>query len=234
MLYAKIKKRILFGFFWAVLIISFLFSAFLILLKANGYQLNYKNWQILQTGMVILGGEPSTAEVTVNGRKAGPLPARLGNLSPVNYQVNINGDGYSDWQRNIRIEPGKAAVYQNIILFLEEPQDYPVTENLTQDELTQEASRNTQEVKIEGMEIFFQNKLISRFSQNVLFASLYPDENHLIFQTGREIRVMELDGANNTLLFNLNSSEPTKVVYRNNDKSLIYLDNNQIVGKTIR
>ena len=231
----RIKKRILFVIFWITLVTSFLFSAFLILLKANGYQLNYKNWKIIQTGMIILSGDPNAAQVTINGRKLGHLPIRLTNLSPGNYEVTIVLPGYSLWQRKIRVEEGKASSFQNITLFFKQAKEYLINEeNLTAENLSQEATRYTRELKISGAEIFFEEKLVTRFSQNVLAASLYPDNKHIVFQTGKEIRVVELDGSNNSLLFSLNSSEPTVVSFRDNGREIIYLDQGKIAAKTIR
>lgn len=230
----SIKTKILFVIFWTLLVVSFIFSAFLILLKANGYQLNYKNWKIVQTGMIILDGEPRSAQVTINGRKIGDLPVKLGNLSPGNFNVDIAADNYSPWQRIVRVEQGKAASFQNIILFLKDGKDILVPEAFTLDQLTQDSNRYSQDLKINGSEILLNDKLVSRFSQNVLTASLYPDEEHIIFQLEKEIRIVELDGGNNTLLFLLSSSKPTLIAFQDNGRSIIYLDQNKILGKTIR
>lgn len=230
----SIKTKILFIIFWTVLIVSFIFSAFLILLKANGYQLNYKNWKIIRTGMIILDGDPRSAQVTINGRKMGDLPVKLGNLSPGNFNVDIAADNYSPWQRIVRVEQGKAASFQNIILFLKDGKDILVPEAFTLDQLNQEFNRYSRDLKINGSEIYFKEQLVTRFSQNVLAASLYPDEEHIIFQLEKEIRIVELDGGNNTLLFLLSTMQPSLITYQDNGRSIIYLDQNKILGKTIR
>ena len=234
MVQGKIKKRILFIIFWVLLIASFIFSAFLILLKANGYQLNYKNWKIVQTGMIILSGDPNLAQATLNGRKLGHLPLRLSNITPGNYEAIVEQENYSLWKRTFRVEPGKATTFQNIILFLTQAQDYSFKESSTIDGFKEEAAKYTQGVEISAAEIYYENQLVTRFSQNVLSASLYPDRKHLIFQVANEIRVIELDGGNNTLLFNINSQEPSTFSYRENGRVVLYLEQEQILGKTIR
>src|SRR3990167_6763982 len=148
----SIKTKFLFVIFWTFLIVSFIFSAFLILLKANGYQLNYKNWRIVQTGMIILDGEPRAVQVTINGQKRGNLPLKLTNLSPGNFEVTISVDNYSPWQRIISVEPGKAVNFQDIILFLKEAND-STSERWTLEQLTQESNRNSRDLKINGSEI---------------------------------------------------------------------------------
>ena len=229
----SIKTKFLFVIFWTFLIVSFIFSAFLILLKANGYQLNYKNWRIVQTGMIILDGDPRSAQVTINGRKRGNLPIKLTNLSPGNFDVIVSADNYSPWQRIVQVEPGKADNFQDITLFLKEAND-STSERWTLEQLTQESNRNSRDLKINGSEILFNDRLVTRFSQNVLFASLYPDQKHLVFQLESQIRIIELDGGNNTLLFNLTSSEPTIITYQDRGKTIIYLDQNKIFAKAIR
>ena len=234
---AKRKQNKLFFFiiFWVILIVSFIFSAFLIILKAQGWQLNYKTWKIVHTGMIILNGDPSNAQVTLNGRIISQhLPTQIRNLSPGNYQVVISRPDYWDWQRTINVSQSKAETLNNIILFLKNPQDAEADKSLTVDKLIQQSANFSQDLRIQKNEIYFQGNLITRFSQNVLTASLYPDNQHIVFQINNEVRVIEIDGSNNTLLFNLNSTEPTFFSYVNDGKQIYYLDQGQIKTKVIR
>lgn len=231
----RAKKRILFIIFWTVLIVSFIFSAFLIILKANGYQLNYKNFKILKTGMIILNGYNINETIVINGKdlKRG-LPLKISNLEPGRYEIIIKANNYQDWSKTVEVEAGMAVNNQNIILFLKEPKDRDAPSNITNQTLLTDSLKNNSDIKISSNEIFYQDNLVSRFSQNVLSTSLYPDGEHIIFQVQNEIRVIELDGGNNQLLFKINSNEPTIFSFENNGSAIIFLDGGQIKAKTIR
>lgn len=231
----KVKKRALFVTFWFCLIVSFIFSAFLIVLKANGYQLNYKNFKILKTGMITLNGYNTGETIIFNGKdlKRG-LPIKLSNLEPKTYEIVIEAKGYQNWQKNIKVDDGVVSSYQNIVLFFSEAKDYPVDSSATIDLLTKDALKSTRDIQIVGNEIFYQNNLVSRFSQPVLRASLYPDGSHIIFQVENEVRSVELDGGNNTLLFKLSSNDPTIFSFENNGAVIIFKDGDQIKAKVVR
>jgi len=235
-MFSRYKKKILFIVFWTVLSVSFLFSAFIIVLKANGYQFNYKQWKVIQTGMIILDGTPHGAKINVNGRLNGrQLPTRLQALAPGSYEISVFTEGYQNWQRIIRVDEGKAVSFQNIVLFFSNPEECRVpNSNLTIDQLKQAMTQNNPDLKILGNEIFYQEKLVTRFSSDVLAASIYPDNQHLVFQIDNQIRVIELDGSNNTLLLNLKTTNPSAFIFANNDKTIVYLDQDQIYAKNIR
>lgn len=233
---SSFKKQAFLFVFWLALIVSFVFSAFLIVLRANGYQLNSKTWKVTKTGMIILDGTPRGADVKVNNKLNDyQLPLRLSNLASGNYDVEITSASYQKWQRTIRVDEGMATSYQKIVLFLAKPTEISVSDpNLTVEELKQQANQNNQDLVISGNEIFWQDRLITRFSSNVLAASIYPDSNHVIFQINNEIRAVELDGSNNTLLFTLKSNDPSAFIFQNSAKTIIYIDQNQIFAKNIR
>ena len=115
----KLFKRFLFIIFWLILIISFCFFAILIILKANGYEINLKSRKIIKTGMIILDGDPKNAAIYLNQEKLlMNLPGRITHLTPGNYEITISLAGYNSWQKSITVYSGKASVYQNITLLL--------------------------------------------------------------------------------------------------------------------
>lgn len=232
---SRIRRKILFILFWIILIVTFCFSAFLIVLKAQGYQLNYKHWKIIKTGMIILNGEPNDSDVFLGGEdlKRG-LPLRLANLVPGTYTIVISKENYQNWERKILVEAGKAANFSDILLFSKTAQDYQTNEVFTLDKLTGEARAYQTDLQVSGSEIIYQGKLVTRFSQDITAAFLYPDNKHIVFQLGKEIRVIELDGSNNTLLFKQENPDSTVITFRNSDKTIIYLDGENIRAKTIR
>lgn len=230
----KFKQKISIAIFWGILIISFVFFATLIVLKAHGYQLNWKNWQIIKTGMIVLNGQPKDVNIRVNQKFLANFPEQISNLTPDNYNIVISKNDYQSWQKNIMVEPGQAEVYENIVLFLQKPIDKAVPENILPEKILTEYQNRSQDLKVAENEIFWQEKLISRFSNKVLSVSFYPDSQHIVFQQNREIRIIDLDGSNNVFLFNLDSSEPSVFTFRDDGKTIIYLDSGAIKAKAIR
>lgn len=229
------KTKIFFIIFWLVVIVSFLLSIGFILMKANGWNLNFKTGKISQTGMISLSGDIANPQIKLNGKLYGNnLPLKITNLAQGYYDVAIEKENYLSWQKTIPVEEGKAALFRNILLFLKEPQEAAVPSNITQEVLDKEYQNQSAKIKIAGSEIFYNNIMVSRFSQNIAGAIIYPDEAHLIFQTGDEIDIIELDGGNNQPLVKLSSNLPTRFFLRDNGRTLYYLDGEKIFGRLIR
>lgn len=229
------KTKIFFIIFWLVVIVSFLLSIGFILMKANGWNLNFKTGKISQTGMISLSGDIANPQIKLNGKLYGNnLPLKITNLAQGYYDVAIEKENYLSWQKTVPVEEGKAALFRNILLFLKEPQEAAVPSNITQEVLDKEYQNQSAKIKIAGSEIFYNNIMVSRFSQNIAGAIIYPDEAHLIFQTGDEIDIIELDGGNNQPLVKLSSNLPTRFFLRDNGRTLYYLDGEKIFGRLIR
>lgn len=231
---AKFRKHFFYFGFWTILIVSFLFFAFLIVLKANGYQLNWRYWRIQKTGMIILNGEPRDVEIKINQKYLQGLPLRLANQTPDTYEISVSREDYHTWQKVYEVLPGKAISSTNILLFLSEARENNSTKGLTAQKVLEEYQNITRDLEIREKELYWQNKLITRFGSPILAAGLYPDNQHFICQVNSEIRVLDLDGSNNFLLFGLNSYEPTIFTFKDNGRTIIYLDDGQIQAKTIR
>lgn len=233
--FEKRKKKIILAIFWFVLITSFIFFAFLIHLKANGWQLNFRTWRLLKTGMIILNGNPDKVEVKINGKiQTYSLPAKMGNLPPGSYDVSIASRGFQTWQKTIRVLPEKVSIYSDITLFLEESQEIEVPSKMTSEVIVKELQNRTNGLKVAGPEIYWNDNLVTRFSQNVVMATAYSDNHHIVFQLGNEVRVVELEGSNNQLLFRLVTSEPTTLVFRDDGRTIYYVEEGAVYGKTIR
>jgi len=231
---AKLKKTIIFVIFWFLLGLSFIFFSGLIILKANGYQLNWRYWKLIKTGMIILDGEPQDVTIKINQKYLKGLPLKMANVSPGLYEITVSKDGYHVWQRNFEVAAGKAVTATNILLYLQPVQDAPAPADLKIQQVINEYQNRSAGLEIKNTEIYWQGNLVTRFDSQVLAATVYTDNHHLVFQLGNEIRVIDLDGANNILLFNLQSPEPTAITFRDNGRTLIFLDDGQIKAKIIR
>ena len=230
----KFKKHFFYFGFWTILIVSFLFFAFLIVLKANGYQLNWRYWRIQKTGMIILNGEPRDVEIKINQKYLQGFPLRLANQTPGTYEITVAREGYYTWQKVYEVLPGKAISSTSILLFLNEARENDSTKSLTAQKILDEYQNITRGLEIREKELYWQNELMTRFGSPILAAGLYPDNQHFVCQVNNEIRVLDLDGSNNFLLFKLSSYEPTIFTFKDNGRTIIYLDDGQIRAKTIR
>jgi len=231
----RLKKVLLISVFWGILSLSFLFFAFLIVLKANGYQLNYPSWKVIKTGMVVLNGDPKGVTIKMNNKiLKGGLPERISNLPAGTYEITTSLEGYQSWHKVVKVDPGIAVICDSIILFKETPEEQTLPENINIDKLGAEYADAARDLTIKDSEIYWRENLITRFSQKVSALAFYPDNKHLIYQIQNELRVIDLDGSNNRLLVTLSNAEPSIFGFRNNGAEILYLDEGALKAKTIR
>ncbi|MEK7143135.1 MAG: PEGA domain-containing protein [Patescibacteria group bacterium] len=185
--------------------------------------------------MIILDGKPKNAIIYLNQEKIlTTLPGKITNLFPGDYEITISYQGYKPWQKSITVLPGKASAYQNIILFLETPENISEPLKINLEDFKNEAQNNTQEIELLGAEIYLNKRLITRFSQNITAAFVFPDKYHLVVQIENEILIIDLDGSNIQSLFKLTFKTPTSIVFRDSGKTIYYLKDDQIYGKIIQ
>ncbi len=216
----------------------FLFCASVLIASANGYIFNEHTWQFEQTGLVNLTVKQEPVTVSLNGKKKiyQKSPVNLSYLVPGLYQVEIQKPGYITWHHSFQIQPGQVIVNPFIQLFLEDntvipaPSDH-ITALVHQPDFTSEA-----DLDVRGNEIWAKSiertypfrvrgdefSLISRFSSPVLGARWWEGKTHIIFQLDRELRIIDSDGTNDTVLAVLESNVPTEFTSIENGKILIY------------
>lgn len=207
---SKVRK-IYFGFFWTILIVSFVFFATLLILFANGYYFNLRTFHLQKTGMIVLKGNPAQVTVTVNAKShPSNFPIRLTRLFPGRYDIKISKDNYHTWEKIFQIEGGQAVVKENINLFLQEPiikEKSRATDEIQTIEKNFKAESNN--LTLKDNEIWRGESLVTRFSQKILGAILDESSSHIYVQLSDEIRVIDNDGSNNILLLKLQNSQPT-------------------------
>ncbi|OQA02788.1 MAG: hypothetical protein BWY68_00917 [bacterium ADurb.Bin400] len=76
--------------------------------------------------------------------------------------------------------------------------------------------------------------MVARFSKPVIRAMWYPDLEHIVYQQGKQIRVMEKTGLNDTLLVELSSDSPTVFTIGNKGQELYYADNGEYYWTNIK
>lgn len=218
---------------WFFLVVSFVLLASLILLEANGYRINRQTWRLEKTALIILDGTPDQVELSYNGKTANVnLPVRISKLVPGQYDLVLNVNGRGEWSKNLQLAGGEAKKIQNIILFIDQPQATPLgSEQSVLDNITQSYKNQSSNLVIKNNEIWYLDRLVTRFGDPILGAVLARDKNHIIYQMDQEIRVMELDGSNNNLLAQLQQNTPT--VFALSGNKLEFIDNNIASEATI-
>ena len=201
----KLSNKLLFILLWIFLILSFSMLAIFVLYEANGYRLNKSNWHLEQTGLISLDGLPKQADVTINGKLVSKtLPFRIQKVFPGSYTVIVGLSGYNSWTKSVKVTGGQAYENKKVYLYLANPEVRESTRTIKPSDIQNDTKNQSSDIQIlNSSEIWYKKDLITRFSQPVYHAILTDDRLHIIFQVGKELRVIELDGGNNTKLFDL-------------------------------
>lgn len=215
--------------FWTLLVSSFIFFASLLILEANGYRLNRQNFSVQKTCLIMLEGTPREVTVKINDEnKTVTLPTRFSKLFPGRYEIEITKDGYQSWTKSVVLAGGQAVEYNNIFLISQEP---VITKldlaKYTETRLTNEYNNQSSAFQLKDNEIWYRSKLVTRFADPVYAAVLMRDSNHIIFQVKDEVRIIEIDGTNNNLIYKLKMLD--KAIFSVNGSNLTILDHGELV-----
>lgn len=105
--------------------IAFYFSValYLVLLPivlsySLGYHIDFHKFKVYKTGILSLTSTPSGAMVYINGKLFPDLtPARIEELKPGTYTVEVKREGFYPWLKNLSVIPNMVTRADNIILF---------------------------------------------------------------------------------------------------------------------
>lgn len=230
----ELKFQLKFIALWIFLVSSFLVLAVFVLYEANGYRLNKTTWHLESTGLISLDGQPKQIDtIIINGKTvAKNLPYKTKKLLPGYYDIAASKSGYSTWNKTIYLNGGQAYEDKKMFLFFSKPLIVETTKNMNIDSLTNEAKNQSANITIKVNEIWYNDELLTRFSDTPKSVILADDRLHVFFQLGNEMRVIELDGSNNTKLFDLPSND-TYIFTQNNDR-IYYVDKEKIYEVEIR
>ena len=209
-----------------------------IVVYAQGYRINPKNLKIIKTGILFVSSNQKVADVYVNGKVVSQKMPYATNLLPGTYSVLIKKDGYASWSAMSDVKQELVTSYKTIVLFKESI----VSQELTDEKKIALLSVPTDILAVNAEkalvynehEIWTNDTLVTRFSKPITKAMWYPDLDHIIYQQGQEIRVIEKNGVNDTLLVRLANDQPTVFTIGNHGEELYYLDNGVYRFATIR
>jgi hypothetical protein len=89
-----------------------------IILYTAGYRYDFKNNQILQTGVLSIDLKPEDATISLDGVIINKkIPIRLANRAPGIYKLEVKKPGFYTWQKNIEIQSKQTTYIKNIQLF---------------------------------------------------------------------------------------------------------------------
>lgn len=100
------------------MILVFCILAPLVLLYALGYRLDIKTGQLVRTGVFVLASKPNRASILLNGALAAEKTnARIDAVVAGSYKVQVQKDGYREWEKTLRVNPGESTIADHIVLF---------------------------------------------------------------------------------------------------------------------
>lgn len=209
-----------------------------VIFYAEGYRFDISHLSVVKTGVLYLEFDPHDVTVVWNGQKKTVSSSFVENITPGLYDVSIAKADYTPWRIQQRVLSGSVNDFSKIILFrsditvstLSDPKKIAML-NAPSDVL---ASNAPDQLLFSAHEIRIGSQLVTRFAEPVQNAIWYPDLSHIVYQQGKEIRVIELDGQNDTLLATLSTDKPTIFAIGNRGAELYFVDNGQYKVATIR
>lgn len=119
----KANLRLLY-FFLSILLIVLV--ANLVILFARGYNFDFKQKTLTQTGIISITSLPTQASVFLNDRLITATNTTIPNLSPGKYTIKVTKVGYSPWQKEVVVKAQVVTPLQ-IVLFPSVPDLTPLT-----------------------------------------------------------------------------------------------------------
>jgi hypothetical protein len=213
--------------YYILAVILFLICAFLVVTYAAGYKIDIKQRKMSQTGIISV--QTDGGQIYINGKFEGTDEVTLRNLVSGKYLVEVKKDGYHPWSKSFELAPGEAKILDNVVLFKENPkvEEYKIE---TSDFFQKLA--DTDNLQVNGGEIYQNGNFITRFEKDVFGASWYPDRKYISFTYEGKLRIMEIDGSNNIEIATKNSTSPA--VFVNSGRTAIYENDGKIYRAEIR
>lgn len=100
-------------------ITAFLIITPLVILYTQGYRYNFKKGSIQKTGILVISSNPRQAEIILNGQvyEKDTTPARIENLLPGDYEIQLLKAGYHPWNKKLPIFENTTTFAEKILLW---------------------------------------------------------------------------------------------------------------------
>ena len=121
-------KKIYWFLIYPLATLIFAALSVIFILSAKGYSIQFENGNIgfQKTGMIIMGSNPSGADIFLDGKPiskktASFFSAKINNLSKDKYFLSVEKEGYYKWEKELRVFPEMVTWANYILLFSKEP-----------------------------------------------------------------------------------------------------------------
>lgn len=189
--------------------VAFFFSLFLyltllpiILSYSLGYHIDFHKFLIYKTGILSLRSTPSGASIYINGKLHSDItPARIEELRPGTYSIEVKRDGLFPWQKDLTVRPNMVTRAENILLFptlqvAEKVSDRETDDFFIPDDRSQVyymTKSGLYKSNIDGT----NSKKISSYSEwpsDILGKKLSPDGKKMLYFSENRIWIIYLNG----------------------------------------
>jgi len=222
-------RRIL---FWIPIGISFLLLASWLVLTASGFRFNPASRRLVKTAYLRIRSEPRQVEVYLNGKLiATKTPVEHKRLLPGSYDLKLEKPGFYTWGKTINLIPSQAILLTEIALFRSAA---PVEPASASEASELSSVKKSDDLYFQDGEIFTADFLVTRLSRDVLAVTWYPGKHYVVYQVGREIRTVEIDGSNDFKLVELGSDKPSVFQFSGDGERLIFQDGDKVKKLTLR
>ncbi|MBI3260940.1 PEGA domain-containing protein [Candidatus Berkelbacteria bacterium] len=232
-------RRILPWFWRLVLITGFFILAGVVIIEARGWRFDPRNLRFVQTGMLVVRYQPPDATLLVDAELIDHAsPTVLPNLLPGRYNLELRKSGYASWTKTVSIEPERVVAELSLVLFT----DQPVVEQIVDpDELVRvtalfaSAFNSEQTPSIHNqVELWNNDLLITRLSSPVQSVQWLIEDSVIIFQQGKLIRIISVDGTNDRTIYQLASDTVAPMIVEHRGQSIVTKNDQGVVRITIR
>lgn len=210
--------------------IFFVACAVLIIVYASGYKLDLTNRQLTATGLIEVLSKDNSAQIFLNDVFVGAGNKTIRDLAAGQYLISVKKEGYHEWSKNVSLQSGEAEIFNNIILFKENP-TIEKSDLATDLEFLAKLA-DTSNLRSENGEIFQNDTFVTRVSGDVTGLSWYPNLQYIGFTNNGKFKIAEIDGANQVEIFDKTSQSPA--VFVNSGKTVIFENDGKFYRAEIR
>ncbi len=231
----KKHKKIIFNVaFWSVATFLFLSAAALLILWASGYKYNFQAGKFEKTGLIYLVSKPKKTKIYLNNKLVKEkTPARLGYILPGKYKVEIKKKGYLSWSKEIEVSAGKVTRFEDIVLFLENPESSEIAKNTKEFHLSPDK---------EKVLYFSQNLNVYNFrdqktntietTKAIKFLQWSDDSEKILFKNNGEYFVYELDDKKLSSLKLEGIENPDKILWHPKNSEILFVSKDENLYST--
>ena len=205
--------------------LSFFIISATVVLYSLGYKVNWSARSVQQTGTIIVDSKIAGMhpQVYLNNKLVdSDLPVKSAYLFPGWYYVEIKKNGYQSWQRLIELEANKVVAFRTVVLVKDPPSPLPV------DSSTMLGEVNQKDIEIRENELWVKGKFLTRSGEDIVTAAWYPDNAHIVYQSGRDLLLADLDARVTQKILTLKTKTPLQFSFKENGRVLLYQEDGQI------